>query len=226
MGPDTYDLASLLRDSYVDLSEEHVDELIRGYLKLGGASQATPEAFCRIPAPFRSHVGSAQSQGARHLRPPDDLPQQSGVHPVHSAHAQLHSHEPGTIPAFARLHELLGVVVERGLLEPLFIHEDRFGVSTHLYHEQRLEQAHLLEIAAHGFESRGTLRHAKPLRLPRRRGDPIAERVAGRRRTSSCTPSTHRSPMSSPTAAASARSRPRLETPTRERQRCTKWRRR
>jgi sugar phosphate isomerase/epimerase len=29
----------------------------------------------------------------------------------------------------------------------------RFGVSTHLYHEQRLQQAHLLEIAAHGFET-------------------------------------------------------------------------
>ncbi len=45
MGPDTYDLASLLRDSYVDLSEERVDALIRGYLKLGGAAQATPDAF-------------------------------------------------------------------------------------------------------------------------------------------------------------------------------------
>jgi len=29
----------------------------------------------------------------------------------------------------------------------------RFGVSTHLYHEERLQQAHLLEIAAHGFEA-------------------------------------------------------------------------
>jgi N-acetylmuramate 1-kinase len=45
MGPDTYDLASLLRDSYVDLSEERVDNLIRGYLKLGGARSATAEAL-------------------------------------------------------------------------------------------------------------------------------------------------------------------------------------
>jgi len=45
MGPDTYDLASLLRDSYVDLPEERVDELIRAYLRLGGAAQATPAAF-------------------------------------------------------------------------------------------------------------------------------------------------------------------------------------
>jgi sugar phosphate isomerase/epimerase len=28
----------------------------------------------------------------------------------------------------------------------------KFGVSTHLYHEERLQKAHLLEIAAHGFE--------------------------------------------------------------------------
>ena len=29
----------------------------------------------------------------------------------------------------------------------------RFGVSTHLYHEERLQRAHLLEIAANGFEA-------------------------------------------------------------------------
>ena len=29
----------------------------------------------------------------------------------------------------------------------------KFGVSTHLYHEQRLHKDHLLEIAAHGFET-------------------------------------------------------------------------
>ena len=28
-----------------------------------------------------------------------------------------------------------------------------FGVSTHLYHGQRLSRDHLLEIAAHGFEA-------------------------------------------------------------------------
>ena len=52
MGPDTYDLASLLRDSYIDLSEERVDDLIRGYLKLGGASRATPEAFAEYRRRF------------------------------------------------------------------------------------------------------------------------------------------------------------------------------
>jgi N-acetylmuramate 1-kinase len=45
MGPDTYDLASLLRDSYVDHSDAQVDALIRGYLALQGPSQATQQAF-------------------------------------------------------------------------------------------------------------------------------------------------------------------------------------
>jgi N-acetylmuramate 1-kinase len=39
MGPDTYDLVSLLRDSYVDITDEDVDELIAYYLVLKG----TPE---------------------------------------------------------------------------------------------------------------------------------------------------------------------------------------
>jgi aminoglycoside/choline kinase family phosphotransferase len=39
LGPDTYDLASLLRDSYVDFTEPQVDELIACFLALkGGAS--------------------------------------------------------------------------------------------------------------------------------------------------------------------------------------------
>jgi N-acetylmuramate 1-kinase len=36
MGPDTYDLASLLRDSYVDLSDQTVDELLAYFLALKG----------------------------------------------------------------------------------------------------------------------------------------------------------------------------------------------
>jgi N-acetylmuramate 1-kinase len=44
MGPDTYDLVSLLRDAYVDLSEDRVDELIRGF--------TTPEAFAEFRRRF------------------------------------------------------------------------------------------------------------------------------------------------------------------------------
>jgi hypothetical protein len=36
LGPDTYDLVSLLRDSYVDLPERVVDELIAYFLALSG----------------------------------------------------------------------------------------------------------------------------------------------------------------------------------------------
>ena len=52
MGPDTYDLASLLRDSYVDLTEARVDELIRTYLGLEGR---------RRPRPTRSRSTGAGS---------------------------------------------------------------------------------------------------------------------------------------------------------------------
>ena len=38
LGPDTYDLASLLRDSYVDIPGEAVDEVIAYFLALGGRS--------------------------------------------------------------------------------------------------------------------------------------------------------------------------------------------
>jgi aminoglycoside/choline kinase family phosphotransferase len=40
MGPDTYDLVSLLRDSYVDLPEQTVDELIAYFLAVKGQSGA------------------------------------------------------------------------------------------------------------------------------------------------------------------------------------------
>src|SRR5438477_2453872 len=35
----------------------------------------------------------------------------------------------------------------------IFVTKRQFGVSTHLYHGQRLGRDHLLEIAAHGFET-------------------------------------------------------------------------
>ena len=47
MGPDTYDLASLLRDSYVDLTSSQVDELIAYFVVLtrggGGSAEVTSE---------------------------------------------------------------------------------------------------------------------------------------------------------------------------------------
>jgi len=40
MGPDTYDLVSLLRDSYVDIADRELDELIAYFLALKGAADA------------------------------------------------------------------------------------------------------------------------------------------------------------------------------------------
>jgi hypothetical protein len=44
MGPDTYDLVSLLRDSYLDLAEETVDELISHFLSLKASTAAQTTA--------------------------------------------------------------------------------------------------------------------------------------------------------------------------------------
>ena len=43
MGPDTYDLVSLLRDSYMDLPEQTVDELIAYFLALKGETGSQPD---------------------------------------------------------------------------------------------------------------------------------------------------------------------------------------
>ena len=47
MGPDTYDLASLLRDSYVDLEEREVDDLIAYFQALKGQHTLPPAEFRR-----------------------------------------------------------------------------------------------------------------------------------------------------------------------------------
>ena len=47
MGPDTYDLVSLLRDSYVDFSEQQVEALIAFFLAKRGASAAEDADFQR-----------------------------------------------------------------------------------------------------------------------------------------------------------------------------------
>lgn len=48
MGPDTYDLASLLRDSYVDLSDAAVDGMISYFLALVGAEDRAAEFHRRF----------------------------------------------------------------------------------------------------------------------------------------------------------------------------------
>lgn len=111
MGPDTYDLASLLRDSYVDLSENRVDELIRGYLKLGGARQATPESFSE----YRRRFDLMSLQ--RNLKALGTFGHQttSRNNPVYIQYIPRTLSYVGTnlerYPRFARLRELLGGVL-------------------------------------------------------------------------------------------------------------------
>jgi aminoglycoside/choline kinase family phosphotransferase len=47
LGPDTYDLVSLIRDSYVDFSDQQVDALIAFFLAQRGASAAADDDFRR-----------------------------------------------------------------------------------------------------------------------------------------------------------------------------------
>ena len=108
MGPDTYDLVSLLRDSYVDLTDVELDELIAYFLALkkcrrrqvGSASGSTDGA-------------AAQPQGARHVRLPDHDAREHRVHSVHPAHAALRENTISTvIPRFARLRDVLSAHLE------------------------------------------------------------------------------------------------------------------
>jgi aminoglycoside/choline kinase family phosphotransferase len=48
LGPDTYDLASLLRDSYMDLTEDYVDELLAYFLALQGRSNEAEQFRTRF----------------------------------------------------------------------------------------------------------------------------------------------------------------------------------
>ena len=108
MGPDTYDLVSLLRDSYVDLPEQTVDELIAYFLALKGDTGER----AGVPPPVRPDGAAAQPESARHVRLPDDGAPQPGLHPVHPAHAALRPRQPGATAAFDGLRDLLAAHVE------------------------------------------------------------------------------------------------------------------
>ena len=95
MGPDTYDLASLLRDSYVDLNDIAINELIAYFLALKGGSVAGS----RLPRPLRPDGAAAQPEGDGHLRLPDDDAPEPGLHPVHAAHAALRARHPAPLSA-------------------------------------------------------------------------------------------------------------------------------
>ena len=108
MGPDTYDLVSLLRDSYVDLPERTVDELIAYFLALKG--QMGTEAA------FRQRFDAMALQ--RNLKALGTFGYQTTArrNPVYIQYIPRTlrhvRNNLGHLARFARLRELLGAHVE------------------------------------------------------------------------------------------------------------------
>ena len=63
MGPATYDLASLLKDAYIELDEAVVDNLIEHFLNGLAAQGQGGGGSSGVPAPVRSHQHPTQPQG-------------------------------------------------------------------------------------------------------------------------------------------------------------------
>ena len=95
MGPDTYDLASLLRDSYVDLPEEDSRELIDHFIALkreGSPETATAEWEHAFRDRFEMMALQRNLKALGTFGLPDHGPEQPRVHAVHPAHAPLREH--------------------------------------------------------------------------------------------------------------------------------------
>lgn len=111
MGPDTYDLVSLLRDSYVDLPDPLVDDLIAYYLALSRGGEAMPAAATE----FRRRFDLMALQ--RNLKALGTF----GYQTVTRANPVYMQYVPRTLtyvrralahePRFARLAELLGGLI-------------------------------------------------------------------------------------------------------------------
>ncbi len=112
MGPDTYDLASLLRDSYVDLPEAAVDDLIAYYVTLSRGAEATPAAS----ATFRRRFDLMALQ--RNLKALGTFGYQTTTrgNPVYMQYVPRTlayvRRTLGRDPRFGRLAELLGGLVD------------------------------------------------------------------------------------------------------------------
>jgi aminoglycoside/choline kinase family phosphotransferase len=112
MGPDTYDLVSLLRDSYVDLSSSQVDELIAYFIALTHGPTVSPE----VAAEFRRRFDLMALQ--RNLKALGTF----GYQTVTRGNPVYIQYMPRTLayvranlakyPRFARLRELLADIVE------------------------------------------------------------------------------------------------------------------
>ena len=109
MGPDTYDLASLLRDSYVDLIDRDVDELIAYFLALKGPTGGSDLEFRRrfdLMAVQRN-LKALGTFGYQTMTRRNTVYIQYMPRTLHYARANLEKY-----PRFGRLRELLAEPIE------------------------------------------------------------------------------------------------------------------
>ena len=108
MGPDTYDLASLLRDAYVDLPEQTVNDLLTYFLALKGATGLGTG----VSRPVRSDGAAAEPEGPGDVRLSDDRATQPRIHPIHPRTPGYVRDNLEAQPRFARLRDVLAGHVE------------------------------------------------------------------------------------------------------------------
>lgn len=108
MGPDTYDLASLLRDSYVDLTEQAVDDLIAYFLALKGRTgeeKTYRERFDLMA--LQRNLKALGTFGYQTTARRNPVYIQYIPRTLRYVRMNLAAHD-----RFARLHELLGDLIE------------------------------------------------------------------------------------------------------------------
>ncbi len=108
MGPDTYDLVSLLRDSYVDIADEVVDELLAYFLALTGRSTEGPEFRRRFDEmALQRNLKALGTFGYQTTARGNTVYIQYIPRTLRYAREQAHKH-----PRFAPLRDLLARYVE------------------------------------------------------------------------------------------------------------------
>jgi N-acetylmuramate 1-kinase len=111
MGPDTYDLVSLLRDSYVDITDRELDELVAYFLALKTRGSETPDAdeFRRrfdLMA-LQRNLKALGTFGYQTMTRRNPVYIKYMPRTLHYARANLEKY-----PRFARLRELLAARIE------------------------------------------------------------------------------------------------------------------
>ena len=113
LGPSTYDLVSLLRDSYVDLPSRNVDELIAYFLALqAGAAGVSPDAAAEFRRRFdvmalQRNLKALGTFGYQTVTRDNPVYIQYIPRTLNYVRANLAKY-----PRFARLRELLAGLIE------------------------------------------------------------------------------------------------------------------